>query len=121
MKFSTIKNILLIAFVALFVYEMKSGKVPFGKTTIVDGKRYEVIKEIHDTIEVPKVKTVTKKGQDIYHETILHDTIPMLANVDTLSILKDYFAKNIYKDILKVFNNKHTKKEKIINGNGCRI
>mgnify|MGYP003345534651 FL=1 len=91
MKFSTIKNILLIAFVALFVYEMKSGKVPFGKTTIVDGKRYEVIKEIHDTIEVPKVKTVTKKGQDIYHETILHDTIPMLANVDTLSILKITF------------------------------
>ena len=103
MKFSTIKNILLIAFIALFVYEMKSGKVPFGKTTIVNGQRYEVIKEIHDTVEVPKIHTVVKKGQDIYHETIKHDTIP--TNVDTSSILKDYFAKNIYKDTLHLPDN----------------
>ena len=98
MKFSTIKNILLVGFIAFFLYQMKAGKVTIGKTTVVDGKRYEVIKEIHDTIEIPKIKTVTKKGEDIYHETILHDTL--LTKVDTLSILKDYFAKNIYKDTL---------------------
>ena len=100
MKFSTIKNILLVGFIAFFLYQMKAGKINIGKTTVVDGKRYEIIKEIHDTTEIEKTKVVTKKGADIYHETIVHDTLVKLANVDTLSILKDYFAKNIYKDTL---------------------
>ena len=56
MKFSTIKNILLVGFVAFFIYQMMVGKVNIGKTTVVDGKRYEVIKEIHDTTEVTKTK-----------------------------------------------------------------
>jgi hypothetical protein len=103
MKFSTLKNILLIGFIAFFIYQFKHGKVTIGKTTVVDGKRYEVIKEIHDTTEVTKTKVVTKKGSDIFYETIKHDTIPTI--VDTNSILKNYFAKNIYKDTLHLPDN----------------
>jgi len=100
MKFSTIKNIVLIALIAIFVYQLKSGKINIGKTIMVAGKPYEVIKEIHDTTEVTKTKVVTKKGADIVHETIKEVQIP--AVVDTAALLHDYFAKNIYKDTLRL-------------------
>jgi hypothetical protein len=102
MKFSTIKNILLVVLLLILGYQLKSGKINIGKTMVVDGKRYEVIKEIHDTTEVEKVKTLWKKGNDIVHETILHDTSIKLVNVDTAALLHDYFVKNIYKDTLKL-------------------
>jgi hypothetical protein len=100
MKFSTIKNIVLIALIALFFYQLKGGKINIGKTMVVNGKAYEVIKEIHDTTEVTKTKVVTKKGADIVHETIKEVQIP--AVVDTAALLHDYFAKNIYKDTLRL-------------------
>lgn len=100
MKFSTIKNIVLIALIAIFAYQLKSGKINIGKTIMVAGKPYEVIKEIHDTTEVTKTKVVTKKGADIVHETIKEVQIPAI--VDTAALLHDYFAKNIYKDTLRL-------------------
>ena len=100
MKFSTIKNIVLVALIALFLYQLKGGKINIGKTIMVAGKPYEVIKEIHDTTEVTKTKVVTKKGADIVHETIKEVQIP--AVVDTTALLHDYFAKNIYKDTLRL-------------------
>ena len=100
MKFSTIKNIVLVVLILILGYQLKSGKINIGKTMVVDGKRYEVIKEIHDTTEVEKTKTLWKKGADIVHETILHDTFKV--PVDTVTILRDYFAKNIYKDTLRL-------------------
>jgi len=71
-----------------------------GKKVFVNGKAYEVIKHDIDTIDIVKTKVVTKKGEDIYHETIKHDTAIKLVNVDTVALLHDYFAKNIYKDTL---------------------
>ena len=103
MKFSTIKNIVLVALIALFFYQLRGGKINIGKTIMVAGKPYEVIKEIHDTIEIPKTKVVTKKGEDIYHETIKEVVIPAI--VDTNLILRDYFAKNIYNDTLHLPDN----------------
>jgi hypothetical protein len=102
MKFSTIKNIVLVALIALFLYQLKGGKINIGRTTVVDGKRYEIIKEIHDTTEVTKTNTKWKKGADIVHTTIVHDTTIKLINVDTAALLYDYFAKNIYNDTLRL-------------------
>lgn len=102
MKFSTIKNIVLVALIALFFYQLKGGKLNIGKTTVVDGKKYEIIKEIHDTTEVIKTNIKWKKGSDIVHETIIHDTTIKLVNVDTAALLYDYFAKNIYNDTLRL-------------------
>jgi hypothetical protein len=71
-----------------------------GETIRVDGKKYEVLKRTVDTIRVP-VKTVEyRKGSDIYVETPIYVEIP--AKVDTLSILKDYYAKRVYIDTLKL-------------------
>jgi hypothetical protein len=103
MKFSTIKNIVLVALIALFFYQLRGGKINIGKTIMVAGKPYEVIKEIHDTIEIPKISTRWKKGEDIVHETIKEVIIPSV--VDTNLILRDYFAKNIYNDTLHLPDN----------------
>ena len=100
MKFSTIKDIVLVILILILGYQLKGGKINLGKTIMVAGKPYEVIKEIHDTTEVTKTKIVTKKGADIVHETIKEVKIP--AVVDTAALLHDYFAKNIYKDTLRL-------------------
>jgi hypothetical protein len=59
-----------------------------------------VIKHEIDTIDIVKTKVVTKKGEDIYHETIKEVIIPTI--VDTQALLKDFFTKNIYKDTLQL-------------------
>jgi hypothetical protein len=64
----------------------------------IDGKPYEVIKHEIDTIDIVKTKTITKQGKDIYHDTTIFVQVPM--NVDTIAIIKNYFAKNVYKDTL---------------------
>jgi len=76
--------------------------MPGGRTIRIDGKKYEVIKHTIDTVEVEKVKVVTKKGKDIVHEVIDVDTLVLkeMINVDSAAILKDYLAKIVYKDTL---------------------
>lgn len=64
----------------------------------VNGKAYEVIKHEIDTIDIVKTKVITKQGKDIYHDTTIFVQVPM--NVDTMAIIKNYFAKNVYKDTL---------------------
>jgi hypothetical protein len=97
-----LKNIAIIVLIilALLQFFNPGGVLPGGKTIRIEGKKYEVIKHDIDTIDIVKTKIVTKKGEDIYHETILHDTAIKLVNVDTMALLHDYFAKNIYKDTL---------------------
>ena len=95
------KNIAIAALIIFVLLEwFNPGGVMPGKKVIIAGKAYEVIKHDIDTIDIVKTKVVTKKGEDIYHETIKHDTAIKLINVDTVALLHDYFAKNIYKDTL---------------------
>ena len=103
-KFVNFKN---IAIAALIIYVLlqwfnPGGVMPGGRTIRIDGKKYEVLKHTIDTIEVEKVKVVTKKGEDIVHEVIDVDTLVLkeLVNVDSAAILKDYLAKIVYKDTL---------------------
>lgn len=100
-KLLNIKNIAIAVLIAIILLEYfnPGGKMP-GRTIRIDGKRYEVIKHEIDTIEVEKTKVVTKKGADIVHEVIEHDTTIKLVDVDTAALLKDYLAKVIYKDTL---------------------
>jgi len=95
------KNIVIAALIIFVLLEwFNPGGVMPGKKVFVNGKAYEVIKHDIDTIDIVKTKVVTKKGEDIYHETIKYDTAIKLINVDTVALLHDYFAKNIYKDTL---------------------
>jgi hypothetical protein len=93
------KNIAIAALIIFVLLEwFNPGGVMPGKKVFIAGKAYEVIKHEIDTIDIVKTKVVTKKGEDIYHETIKEVVIPTI--VDTQALLHDYFAKNIYKDTL---------------------
>jgi hypothetical protein len=100
----TFKNIAIAALIIYILLQWfnPGGVMPGGRTIRIDGKKYEVIKHTIDTVEVEKVKVVTKKGQDIVHEVIDVDTLVLkeLVNVDSAAILKDYLAKIVYKDTL---------------------
>jgi hypothetical protein len=100
-KLLNLKNIALVLLIVIVVFQQCGGnKKTTGEIVKVDGKKYELIKHEIDTIEVVKTKIVTKKGEDIYHETIKEVIIPTI--VDTQALLHDYFAKNIYKDTLQL-------------------
>ncbi len=100
-KFLNIKNIAIAVLVVIVLLELwNPGGVMPGKTIRIDGKKYEVIKHQIDTIDVIKTKVVTKKGEDIYHETIVEKEVKVPVNVDTNAILKDYYSKVLYKDVL---------------------
>ena len=103
-KFLSFKNIAIVALVIWILLQWfnPGGVMPGGRTIRIDGKKYEVIKHTIDTVEVEKIKTVTKKGKDIVHEVIDVDTLVLkeMVNVDSAAILKDYLAKIVYKDTL---------------------
>jgi hypothetical protein len=100
-KLLNLKNIAIALLIVIVVFQQCGGnKTKTGEIVKIDGKKYELIKHEIDTFEIVKTKVVTKKGEDIYHETIKEVTIPAI--VDTQALLQDYFAKNIYKDTLQL-------------------
>jgi hypothetical protein len=100
-KLLNLKNITIALLIVIVVFQQCGGnKTKTGEIVKVDGKKYELIKHEIDTFEIVKTKVVTKKGEDIYHETIKEVIIPAI--VDTQALLHDYFAKNIYKDTLQL-------------------
>ena len=100
-KLLNLKNIAIALLIVIVVFQQCGGnKKGTGEIVKVDGKKYELIKHEIDTFEIVKTKVVTKKGEDIYHETIKEVIIPTI--VDTQALLQDYFAKNIYKDTLQL-------------------
>ena len=100
-KLLNFKNIVIAALIIFVLLEwFNPGGVMPGKKVFIAGKAYEVIKHDIDTIDIVKTKVITKKGEDIYHETIKEVIIPTI--VDTQALLHDYFAKNIYKDTLQL-------------------
>ena len=100
-KLLNLKNIAIALLIVIVVFQQCGGdKTKTGEIVKVDGKKYELIKQETDTIEVVKTKVVTKKGEDIYHETIVEKEVRVPANVDTNAILKEYYTKVLYKDVL---------------------
>ena len=98
LNFKNIAIAVLIIFVLLEWFN--PGGVMPGKKVFIAGKAYEVIKHDIDTIDIVKTKVVTKKGEDIYHETIVEKEVIIPAVIDTLALLKDYYSKVLYKDTL---------------------
>ena len=94
-----------IAIAALVIYILlqwfnPGGVMPGGRTIRIEGKKYEIIKHDIDTVDIVKTKIVTKKGEDIYHETIVEKEVIIPAIIDTMALLKDYYSKVLYKDTL---------------------
>ena len=100
-KLLNLKNIAIALLVAIVVFQQCGGnKKGTGEIVKVDGKKYELIKHEIDTVEVVKTKVVTKKGEDIYHETIVEKEVIIPTIIDTAALLKDYYSKILYKDVL---------------------
>ena len=101
-KFVNFKNIAIAALVIYILLQWfnPGGVMPGGRTIRIEGKKYEVIKHEIDTVDIVKTKVVTKKGEDIYHETIVEKEVFIPAVIDTAALLKDYYSKVLYKDVL---------------------
>jgi hypothetical protein len=98
LNFKNIAIATLIIFVLLQWFN--PGDILPGKKVFIAGKAYEVIKHEIDTVDIVKTKVVTKKGEDIYHETIVEKEVIIPAVIDTAALLKDYYSKVLYKDVL---------------------
>lgn len=104
MKLFSFQNIIILALVSFVLYKQCSVEDKEITKIKVDGKNYELLKHKIDTVIVEKVTTKYKKGNDIYHETIVekeHEVkVPVYIKADTERILKDYHSKVLYKDKL---------------------
>ncbi len=86
------RNLLIIVLAAIILIMAKFGaKAPDG---------LPIVKTKIDTLRKDSLIVKWKKGADILHDTTIFDTIPVLQPADTLAILQDFFAKNVYKDTL---------------------
>jgi hypothetical protein len=101
-KIFSFTNILIIGLVAFIVFKQCSSGDKSIETISVDGKKYELLKHKIDTFVVKHTQIKYKKGQDIYHETIVEKNVevPVYIKADTERILKDYHSKVLYKDRL---------------------
>jgi len=101
-KLLNFKNIAIAALIVYILLQWfnPGGVMPGGRTIRIDGKKYEVIKHEIDTVDVIKTKVVTKKGEDIYHEVIVEKEVQIPRVIDTAALLKDYYSKVLYKDVL---------------------
>jgi hypothetical protein len=99
-KILQVVGLLMIVGLALY-FKLNGVHNPFSPTIkYVNGKPYEVIKHDIDTTYVDKVTVKQVKGEDIYHDTTIYVAIPVDKPIDTMAILMDYYAKNVYKDTL---------------------
>ena len=105
-KFSILKSMfpyIIIAIMAIIIFLQQhpthinnSGNPP---SITVNGHQYNVQKHVIDTQYIPMPpKIVYKPGNVIRKDSIVYVTVPV--GVDTVNILKDYFAKKIYLDTL---------------------
>ena len=102
MKIDIKTALIVILGIALLLTNMCSGdKTKTDKEIIeIDGKKYELLSSSVDTQYIPVEKIVLKPGKTIYKDTTIYTSIPL--SIDTINILRSYFAKNVYIDTLKL-------------------
>lgn len=93
------KIIVIIILSAILYFQNCKGSEEENVVT-VNGKKFGLLKYTLDTIEVTNTTVKKVKGDDIYHETFEIDTAFLPPVIDTQQILKDFFAKNVFKDTL---------------------
>jgi hypothetical protein len=94
-------NLALIGILAIIV--LKSG----CDDTKVEGnginiKKYNVVKYVTDTQYVEKKITIIKNGKDIHRDTIIYQPVPYMDSIQLQEKLKEYYAKNVLNDTIKV-------------------
>ena len=94
--------------VGIFIFRECSSSDTPGETVNVDGKKYELIKHKIDTFVVEHTQVKYRKGDDIYHETIVEKEkrveVPIYIKADSERIIREYHSKVLYKDKLVLEN-----------------
>lgn len=101
-KIIDLKTIVIIILAALLIYQNCNPKEEIVDVVSVNGKKYGVIKFTTDTITNVKTNYYTKKGDDIFYETVKIDTVEKFEKIDTLKVLAEFFTKNRFKDTIKL-------------------
>lgn len=94
-------GITLLLLIMLYRAECGRPVVPVNPNkVVVDGKKYEVIKTIVDT----KYVKYTEKGKrdTVFHDTTIYVNVPVLDSAKMDSLVKLYYAKNVYSDTFKL-------------------
>lgn len=97
-----IKTIIIIILASILILEKCQDDDKNQETVTIDGKKYGLLKYSIDTFEIYKTSYGYKKGDDIHHDVYHLDTAYLPAEIDTLQILKDFFAKYVYNDTLEL-------------------
>lgn len=100
-----LKTLLIVALVIIIILMRScdgSAKKP-AETIKIEGKKYEVVKREVDTLRIPVKVTEYRPGKTIYVERPVYVNVP--PGIDTLEILKDYYAKRVYRDTLTLKDN----------------
>ena len=102
-------SVIVIAIaVGIFIFRECSSSDTPGETVNVDGKKYELIKHKIDTFVVEHTQIKYRKGDDIYHETIVEKEkrveVPVYIKADSERIIREYHQKVLYKDKLVLEN-----------------
>lgn len=100
--YKTITIAILVAII-LILNTCKPTGSDTGVMTTVNGKPYEVVKTEVDTVFKTVTRVVYKTGKVIYKEPTAYVEPPKQVDKDT--VVKEYFAKNVYLDTLKLENN----------------
>lgn len=102
LDYKSITIAILVAIILILNTCKPSQNTP-GAIVTVDGKPYEVVKTKVDTVVKTVTRVVYKTGKVIYKEPTVYVEPPKQVNKDT--VVKDFFAKNVYLDTLKLDNN----------------
>jgi hypothetical protein len=92
--------IAVLIIVIILMRACEGDKKDTGEIVKIDGKKYEVVDRKTDTVYVPTKVVEYRPGKKIYLDKIIQVEVP--SKVDTASILKNYYAKRIYIDTLKL-------------------
>lgn len=93
----------IVLLILILLYRAECGRpvISVGpKKVVVDGKKYYVVKTIVDT----KYVKYTEKGKrdTVFHDTTIYVNVPVLDSAKMDSLVKLYYAKNVYSDTLKL-------------------
>ena len=95
-----VRTLVIVALVLFIVFKKNgcSGGKSDKEIVYIGGKQMEVIKRDTVVEEKTHYQTIYKPGKDIIHDSLIYVEVP--AKVDTASLLKDYFARVPYEDII---------------------
>jgi hypothetical protein len=100
--------IILVLVGVIVVQQCTSGGDSDKPLVNVDGKNYELLKHKIDTVVVEHTQIKYRKGNDIYHETIVEKEkrveVPVYLKGDTIRIVQEYNKKVLYRDKLVLDN-----------------